>query len=637
MSTPLLDQIQSPDDLRKLSLDQLEPLAKECREALIDIMSKTSGHFASSLGVVELTIALHYIYNTPDDQIVWDVGHQAYIHKMLTGRRHLFPTLRKYNGLSGFPKRDESPYDTFGVGHASTSISAGYGMVCAIEALNEDRNVISVIGDGALTGGLAFEGLNNAGAGKRNFVVILNDNDMSIDDNVGALNRYFTQIMTSTTYNQVKQDVWQWANKRKSIGKAIQKIGHKIEEGLIGSITPGAIFEQLGFSYIGPVDGHDLPALVEVLSKVKEMPGPMLVHLITKKGKGYKFAESDALKYHAVSVPFDPEVGMEKPVPKDSIPYTKVFADAVADMTALDSKLATVTPAMISGSGLKAFSQSNPENVYDVGIAEGHAVTFAAGIATQGVKVIATIYSTFLQRAYDNIIHDVAIQNLHVFFAIDRAGVVGADGPTHHGCYDISYLRLIPNMTIMVPRDGREMRDMMYTGVFHFDAPISMRYPRDSIKITDSLNGFERIEIGKSVTIKEGEHVAILALGTMIQEVEKTIPLLNADGIDPALINPRFVKPLDTEMLDDIAARYSVIITMEEGSVPGGFGSAVSEYYMDRGKHADIRILRIGIPDRFIPHGSRADLFKDMELDYESLHRRILAFVNDHSPVHASR
>lgn len=626
-----LDQINSPADLKKIDKSDLVEVAKECREFLVETMSKTSGHFASSLGVVELTVALHYVYNTPEDQIVWDVGHQAYIHKILTGRKDDFKTLRKYKGLSGFPKRDESNYDTFGVGHASTSISAGYGMACAMEHLGKDSQVVSVIGDGALTGGLAFEGLNNAGAAKKNFVVVLNDNDMSIDNNVGGLNKYFTQIMSSRSYNKLKDEVWDWANRHKSIGKAIQAIGHKVEEGIVGTFTPGAIFEQFGFTYIGPVDGHDLPTLINLFEKVKKMHGPILVHLITKKGKGYEFAEADALKYHAVSVPFDPEVGMEKPA-SEKVPYTKIFADAVEKFVEKDKSVVAITPAMISGSGLKNFSKKYPEQLYDVGIAEGHAVTFAAGLATQNVKVISAIYSTFLQRAYDNVIHDVAIQNLHVLFCIDRAGVVGPDGPTHHGCYDISYLRCVPNMTIMVPGHAQDMWDMMYTGLYHFNGPISLRYPRDSVTLSKPLTEFNQLEIGKAEKLRDGESVAILAIGSMVEEIEKAIPELEKRGIHPAVYNMRFVKPLDEELLRELAANFQFVVTLEEGSEVGGFGSACVEFLMDENLHGNVQLKRIGIPDRYVTHGTRPELFKDMGIDAASLVERIEAFVTLNVP-----
>jgi 1-deoxy-D-xylulose-5-phosphate synthase len=627
-----LDQIQSPSDLKKINKSDLVEVAKECREFLLETMSKTSGHFASSMGVVELTVALHYIYNTPEDQIVWDVGHQAYIHKLLTGRRDDFKTLRKYKGLSGFPKRDESEYDTFGVGHASTSISAGYGMACAMEHLGKSNHVISVIGDGALTGGLAFEGLNNAGATKKNFVVVLNDNDMSIDDNVGGLNKYFNQVMTSRSYNKLKDEVWDWANRHKTIGKAIKTIGHKVEEGIVGTLTPGAIFEQFGFTYIGPVDGHDLPTLVNLFEKVKKMHGPILVHLITKKGKGYEFAEADALKYHAVSAPFDPEVGMEKPATKEKVPYTKIFADAVEKFVEKDKSVVAITPAMISGSGLKSFSKKYPKQLYDVGIAEGHAVTFAAGLATQGLKVISAIYSTFLQRAYDNVIHDVAIQNLNVLFCIDRAGVVGPDGPTHHGCYDISYLRCIPNMTIMVPAHAQDVWDMMYTGLYHHEGPISLRYPRDSVTLTEPLSKFNKLELGKAEALRDGETLAILAIGSMVEEIEKALPELEKRGLNPAIYNMRFVKPLDEELLRSLAEKFQYVITLEEGSEIGGFGSACVEYFAEHNLLNNLHVKRIGIPDRYVPHGTRPELFVDMGLDAASLVERIEAFVNSNVP-----
>ncbi|MCB0278263.1 MAG: 1-deoxy-D-xylulose-5-phosphate synthase [Calditrichaeota bacterium] len=614
-----LSKVNYPSDIRSLSIDELCALANECRDFLVDRMSKTSGHFASSLGVVELTVALHYLYNTPDDLIVWDVGHQAYIHKLLTGRKERFHTLRLYKGMSGFPKRSESEYDTFGVGHASTSISAAYGMVCANHHLGKTNKVVAVIGDGALTGGLAFEGLNNAGADDKDFMVILNDNDMSIDDNVGALNKYLTDITTSKSYNRLKDEVWQWANKHKGIGQHIKKLGHKIEEGVISTITPGAFFEQMGFSYIGPVDGHDLPRLVKILGKAKELPGPVLVHMITKKGKGYAFAESDALKYHAVAAPFTPKEGYDKPVSKKTA-YTQIFASALEQLMDKDEKIIPVTPAMISGSGLKAISKKYPERLYDVGIAEGHSITFAAGLATQkGILPVAAIYSSFLQRAYDNLIHDVALQDLHVVFALDRGGVVGADGATHHGCFDISYLRCVPNMTIMVPGHPQDVNDMLYTALYHLDTPVSIRYPRDSVELKGKLDHFNQLEIGKAELIQEGHDVAILAIGTMLDESLKALPLLSDKSIHPAIYNMRFVKPLDHELLDQLLKEFKYIVTVEEGSLAGGFGSAVLEYLSETDSLHDLKIRRIGIPDKFVDHGSRTELFEEMKIDFKSI------------------
>jgi len=621
----IFDKINDPKDLKTLSVDELKTLAEECRHYLVEMMSKQSGHFASSLGVVELSIALHYVFDTPYDQIVWDVGHQAYIHKLLTGRKERFHTLRKYKGISGFPKRSESIYDTFGVGHASTSISAGYGMVCAQKHINESKKAIAVIGDGSMTGGLAFEGLNNAGASQDDYIVIMNDNDHSIDENVGALNKYLTKIITSKSYSKIKDEVWHWADRHISIGELIKKFGHKIEEGVISAITPGAIFEQLGFSYYGPVDGHNMDEVVRVLNAVKDNHGPQFVHMITRKGKGYKYAEDDALKYHAISAPFDPEIGVEKKDAGNKTPFTQVFADAVEEIVEKDKTVVAVTPAMISGSGLKNFSKKFPEQLYDVGIAEGHAVTFAAGLATQGVKPIAAIYSTFLQRGYDNIIHDVAIQNLPVLFTIDRAGVVGADGATHHGCYDISYMRCIPNMTVMVPGHATDFRNMIYTGLYHIDGPSSVRYPRDGEVLVNPLKGseFTPLEVGKAETLIHGEDIAFLAVGTMVQESEKAIEILRKEGLNPSLYNMRFVKPIDEELLQLVARKYKYVLTLEEGSLQGGFGSAVVEYLMENDLATAIKIRRIGIPDRFVDHGTRPELFKDMGIDAGSIVEKV--------------
>ena len=628
-----LDKINSPSDFRDFSVDQLVELAAECRDFLIDRMSKTSGHFASSLGVVELTVALHYIYNTPDDLIVWDVGHQAYIHKLLTGRKDLFHTLRQYNGMSGFPKIAESQYDTFGVGHASTSISAAFGMACAKYHLNEeDKRVVAVIGDGSMSGGLAFEGLNNAGDDIKDFTIILNDNDMSIDDAVGALNRFLTDFRTSKSYNRLKDDVWDWANKHGGIGNKLKKLGHIIEEGVVSTVTPGAIFEQFGFDYIGPVDGHDLPRLIKILRKAKEFHGPVLIHLITKKGKGYEFAEADALKYHAIAAKFDPHKGYEKPKSK-MLTYTQVFGDALEELMEKDEQVITVTPAMISGSGLKKIEKKFPKRLYDVGIAEGHSVTFSAGIATQKIKPVTAIYSSFLQRAYDNLIHDVTLQNLHVVFAIDRAGVVGADGPTHHGCFDISYLRCVPNIIISAPGTAQDLRDLLYTALYHNKQAFAIRYPRDGEMIDQKLVEFNQLEIGKSKKVRDGEDIAILAFGTMLKNSLAAAEQLETENIKASVYNMLFAKPIDEEVILELAKTHKYIITIEEGSVIGGFGSAVLEFMSEKHLLSQSNILRLGIPDRFIEHGNREELFKDMELDCDSLTEKIKQFIFENQEV----
>jgi 1-deoxy-D-xylulose-5-phosphate synthase len=633
MAYSYLDKVNIPADFKNFSIDELELLSNDCRQFLIDTMSKTSGHFASSLGVVELSVALHFVFDTPDDKIVWDVGHQAYIHKILTGRKELFTTLRKYKGLSGFPKRSESEYDTFGVGHASTSISAAYGMRCGLEKKDKKNHVIAIIGDGSLTGGLAFEGMNNAGAGRRNLIVILNDNDMSIDSNVGAFNekvsKAITKFVTSKFYNDIKSGIWDWAEKQKRIGKLVQKIGHKIEEGMITTITPGAIFEQLGFDYVGPIDGHDLPFLIETLQNVKQMHGPILIHLITKKGKGYSFAEMDALKYHAVSTPFDPDLGMEKKSDSDKIQFMNIFGDAICELAEKDKQLVVITPAMISGSGLKKFEEKFPEQLYDVGIAEGHAVTFSAGMATQNIPVICSIYSTFIQRAYDNLIHDVAIQNLHVVFVIDRAGVVGPDGATHHGCFDISFLRCIPQLKIMAPSNADDLRNMLYTALYHESGPIAIRYPRDGVKVENPYNDFEKIEFGKAKLLKSGKKVAVLILGPIANNYLILSSFLEKNNIHASFYDMRYVKPIDEKTLLEVAQNNDFLITVEEGSIQGGFGSAVLEFLADSNLMKKIKLKRIGIPDRFIDHGSRDDLFKDMELDSESIAEAIVSFISN--------
>jgi 1-deoxy-D-xylulose-5-phosphate synthase len=628
-----LDKIKSPSDFKEFSIEELVELASECREFLIDRMSKTSGHFSSSLGVVELTVALHYIYNTPEDLIVWDVGHQAYIHKLLTGRKDLFHTLRQYNGMSGFPKISESEYDTFGVGHASTSISAAFGMACANYHLgNKDKRVVAVIGDGSMSGGLAFEGLNNAGDDIKDFTIILNDNDMSIDDAVGALNRFLTDFRTSKSYNRLKDDVWDWANRHGGLGNKLKKLGHIIEEGVVSTVTPGAIFEQFGFDYIGPVDGHDLPRLLKILKKAKEFHGPVLIHLITKKGKGYEFAEADALKYHAIAAKFDPHKGYEKPKSK-VLSYTQIFGDALEELMEKDNEIIAVTPAMISGSGLKKIEKKFPERLYDVGIAEGHSVTFSAGLATQKVKPVTAIYSSFLQRAYDNLIHDVTLQNLHVVFAIDRAGVVGADGPTHHGCFDISYLRCVPNIIISAPGTAEDLRNLLYTALYHNEKAFTIRYPRDGENIHNKLEGFKQLEIGKGKKVKDGEEVAILAFGTVLKNSLEVAKTLQTENIKPAVYNMLFAKPIDETLITELSKTFKYIVTIEEGSVPGGFGSAVLEFMNDQNLLNDCKLLRIGIPDRFVEHGNRDELFKDMGLDHDSLMERIKHFIFENQEV----
>lgn len=624
----LFDKINYPSDIRKLSKEKLPQLADEVRQFLIDYKSRESatGHFGAGLGVVELTIAIHYVFNTPKDRLVWDVGHQAYPHKILTGRKNEFHTNRKYKGLAGFPKIAESEYDTFGVGHASTSISAALGYACAGTIQDNDFHSIAVLGDGAMTGGIAFEGLNNAGARqKEKLIVILNDNKMSISPNVGALNNYLTDVMVSTPYRRLKDGIWDVAGTIKPIGEQLQKLVGRIEEGLKGLVSPGSLFEKLGFNYIGPIDGHDVIHLVEVLEHLKKMQGPILLHTLTVKGKGFKFAEDDAVKWHAAG-DFDPKTG--KPIPKAkkgvSFPkYQDVFGEAVTELAEKNEKIVAITAAMLEGTGLKPFAAKFPDRFFDVGIAEQHAVTFSGGLGLQGLTPVCAIYSTFLQRAYDQLIHDIALQKIPVVFAMDRSGLVGEDGPTHHGSFDLSYLRLIPNFVIMAPKDQDELRGMLKFATEYKEGPTALRYPRGAALGMPKAGEFSKIELGKSETLQEGSDVAILAIGSTVAWSLKASELLeNESGISCEVVNLRFVKPLDSEMLLKIAKKFDKIITVEENSIQGGVGSAILEFFMDN-KIQDVEVERLGIPDRFIDHGSPKELQQEIGLTPKQIAEKV--------------
>ena len=624
---PLLSKIDSPEDLKKLNIDELHQLAKEAREFIISVVSNSGGHLAPSLGVVELTLALHYIYNSPVDKIVWDVGHQAYIHKIITGRRDTFHTNRQFNGVSGFPRRVENQHDMFGVGHASTSISAGYGMVCARDVTGLDYEVVSIIGDGALTGGLAYEALNNAGAYKRNFTVVLNDNEMSISPNVGAIRTYLTKVMTHPSYNKLRDDIWDLTGKLgEGFSHKVRKVAKTIEEGVKASFTPGILFEELGFRYFGPIDGHDLPLLIKIFTEIKKIKGPKIIHLITKKGKGYRYAEENATVWHGVGV-FDKRAGkMEN---KSAAPaYTKIFGQTLLHLAEKDKSFVAITAAMSSGTGLEEFSQNFPDRFYDVGIAEAHGVCFAAALSTEKVKPVVAIYSTFLQRAFDQLIHDVGIQNLPVFFCLDRGGLVGADGATHHGVFDISYLRLIPNFVIMAPKDEQEMVDMLYTGINYSDGPIAMRYPRGAGPGNSyDVSAGELLPIGKAEILRKGEKIAIIAYGNMVRFAEKTIPLFEQKGISPTVVNLRFVKPLDEELLRDIFDEHSVVVSLEENAATGGAGSAILEFTnkekLLRNTHFEI----MGLPDTFIEQGTQKELMEMVGLLPEHIYKRSMELV----------
>lgn len=619
----ILPKINSPDDLKHLSIRELEILASEIREFIIDTISKVGGHLGASLGVVELTLAVHYVFDTPKDKIIWDTGHQGYVHKIITGRRDVFHTIRQFKGISGFLKRSESIYDVFGAGHASTSISAALGIATARDFDKANYKVIAIIGDGAMTAGLAYEAMNNAGMMKKNLIVILNDNNMSISPNVWAVSKYFTDLIASAQYNKLKSFIWDLTGQLDGIGDRIRKIAAKIEGGVKAVITPGMLFEALGFRYFGPVNGHNIAKLVKILNEIKNLNGPILLHVITQKGKGYKPAEEDEQKYHGVT-PFDKITGKmyksDKPEPPS---YTKIFGQTVVELAKMNSKIVGITAAMPEGTGLNILAKEIPERFFDVGIAEQHAVTFAAGLATEGYIPICAIYSTFLQRAFDQIVHDVALQHLHVIFAIDRAGLVGADGPTHHGAFDLSYLRLIPGIVIMAPKDESELRDMLYTATIYNKGPVAIRYPRGSGVGVPIKNNFDLIEIGKAEVLKEGNDIAILAIGNMVYPSLKSAEILKRYGIDAMVVNMRFVKPLDEELLDIIFDKFDKVVTVEENTIRGGFGSAVLEYAASKGI-TNVKFLIHGIPDEFIEHGTQKELWHMLKLDPEGIAEKIL-------------
>ncbi|MBK8710850.1 MAG: 1-deoxy-D-xylulose-5-phosphate synthase [Niastella sp.] len=628
---PLLAQINNPDDLKKLGKDQLVAVSNELRQYIIDVVSIHGGHFGASLGVVELTVALHYVFNTPYDQLVWDVGHQAYGHKILTGRRDNFVTNRKYGGLSGFPKRSESNYDTFGVGHSSTSISAALGMAMASHYKGEnDKQHIAVIGDGSLTAGLAFEAMNHAGIENSNLIIILNDNCMSIDPNVGALKEYLTDITTSQTYNDMRDNVWKALGKL-PIGKNFSReMASKLEASIKGVVSKSSnLFEALKLRYFGPIDGHNVVKLAETLADLKKIPGPKLLHIKTVKGKGYELAEKDQTKWHAPGL-FDKITGeikkkvYELPQPPK---YQDVFGHTIIELAEKNKKIMGITPAMPSGSSLKFMMDKMPDRAFDVGICEQHAVTLSAGLATQGMKVFCNVYSSFMQRAYDMVIHDVAIQKLPVVFCLDRAGLVGEDGPTHHGCYDIAYMRCIPNLVVSAPMNEKELRNLMYTAQLESTKlPMVIRYPRGEGVMPEWRTPFEEIQIGKGRKIKDGEEIAILSFGHPGNFAASAIRTVKADGINPAHYDMRFAKPLDEELLHEVFGKFKKIITVEDGTIVGGLGSAVLEFMNAHGYKADVKIM--GIPDRLVEHGTPKELYKEIGLDAESIAAEIRSAVS---------
>jgi 1-deoxy-D-xylulose-5-phosphate synthase len=614
---PLLFTINSPEDMRKLSVNELKTLSREVRDYMVDVISKVGGHFGAGLGTVELAVVLHYVFNTPEDKIVWDVGHQAYPHKILTGRRDRLHTIRQLNGLSGFLKRSESEYDVFGAGHASTALSAALGIATARDYDERKYRVVAVVGDGAMTGGMAYEAMNNAGLLKKNIIVVLNDNRMSIAPNVWAISNYFNEIIASKPFNRIKTNVWELTGKLDTLGDRIRKVASRLEGGIKSIITPGMLFEALGFRYFGPFNGHNIPQMVKIFTEVKELSGPILIHTITQKGKGYSPAEQDGQNLHGVT-PFDKITGVA--VKKKGAPpaYTTIFGNTLVEIAQQNPKVVGITAAMPDGTGLNIMQKEIPERFYDVGIAEQHAVTFAAGMATEGYTPVAAIYSTFLQRAFDQIIHDVAIQNLPVVFVLDRAGLVGADGPTHHGAFDLSYLRLIPGMVIMAPKDEAELRDMLYTATEYRKGPIALRYPRGNAIGVPVKESFEKIGIGTAEIVRRGEDVAILAVGNMVMHSLKAADLLQQNGILAEVINARFVKPLDEELLRDLARRFTHIVTVEDNSIVGGFGSAVAEFFAQNGlRKVNLRIH--GIPDTFIEHGKPNELHEMIGIDPEGI------------------
>lgn len=615
----LLDSINSPAQLRNLELKQLPEFAKELRNFLIESVSKTGGHLSSNLGTVELTIALHYVFNTPHDQLVWDVGHQTYAHKVLTGRRSGMQKLRMQGGIAGFPRRNESEYDAFGTAHSSTSISAALGMAVATQLENKDRRAIAIIGDGAMSAGMAFEALNNAGVMDANLLVILNDNDMSISKPVGALNNYLAKLMSGRFYATARRA----GEKMLGVVPPMLELAKRAEEHMKGMVTPeGTLFEEFGFNYIGPIDGHDVKVLVATLKNIKNLEGPQFLHVVTRKGAGYQVAEEDPILYHGVGK-FDPEKGIvSKPVIKtvNKPAYTQVFGDWLCDMAARDARLIGITPAMREGSGLVKFSKEYPDRYFDVGIAEQHAVTFAAGAACNGLKPVVAIYSTFLQRAYDQLIHDVDIQNLPVLFAIDRAGLVGADGPTHAGSFDLSYLRCIPNMTVMAPSDENECRQMLYTA-FKMDTPTAVRYPRGTGPGAEIQTEMIELPVGRGVVRRDGQKIAFLAFGSML-----TPCLVAAEELNATVADMRFIKPLDDALIAALAKRHDLLVTVEENTIMGGAGSAVMES-LSRQKIC-VKTMQLGLPDAYVEHGDHAQMLADCGLDKTGIIESVQAYLS---------
>ncbi len=621
----LLETIQNPDDLKKLSPEQLPELAEEIRTFLLSTVSETGGHLGSNLGAVELSLALHYCFTTPQDKIVWDVGHQAYTHKLLTGRRDRFATQRQYKGISGFPKRCESEHDAFGVGHASTSISAALGMAVADNLDQKKNNVIAVIGDGSLTGGIAFEGLNQAGHLKKNLIVVLNDNEMSISKNVGAFSAFVSRKMTTRHFRELKKEMKELLTSIPAFGKDILKFARRAENSLKGFLTPGALFEALGFDYIGPIDGHDLPGLIEVFNNAREFDGPLLLHVMTTKGKGYRPAEETPDKFHGVGA-FDLSTG-KAPAKSSTVSYTEVFGRTLVDLAKEDPKIVAITAAMPDGTGLNFFSDALPDRFFDVGIAEQHGICFAAGLAADGFKPVAAIYSSFMQRAYDQVFHDVCLQNLPVVIAMDRGGLVGDDGPTHHGVFDLSFMRHLPGLTFMAPKDENELRHMLKTAL-ELKAPVALRYPRGAGYGVPLDKKMECLPIGKGELLREGSDLTIIAIGSTVMPAVKAAEQLAEQGISAGVVNARFIKPLDADLILGQAKATGRIVTVEENVLQGGFGSAVLELLQDTNM-AQVKVKRLGIPDQYIEQGTQAQLRKDVGIDAEGIAAAVDAFLKN--------
>ena len=627
-----LENIEYPEDLRRLKAEQLPAVCAELRDFIIREAASNPGHLGASLGVVDLTVALHYCYNTPYDQLVWDVGHQAYSHKILTGRRKLFSTNRLYNGISGFPRRIESEYDSFGVGHSSTSISAALGLAVSADLKGEtDRKVIAVIGDGSMTGGMAFEGLNNAGASKADILVILNDNNMSIDPNVGGISRYLVQMQASHTYNTLKSRIWKVLGKFNKVGPTARKVLQKHQQAIKSVVfRESNLFESFGFRYFGPVDGHNVVALADLFNHLKDIPGPKILHVITKKGKGFSPAEKDATKWHAAPGKFNIETGEVYATTSDtpeSPKYQFVFGKTMVELAYKNDKIVGITPAMPSGCSLNMMMCEFPSRTVDVGIAEPHAVTFAAGMAAGGLVPFVNIYSSFMQRSYDQIIHDVALQKLNVVFCLDRAGLVGADGATHHGVFDLAFMRNIPNMTVSAPMDQLELRNLMFTAQLPNKGPFAIRYPRGNGPVIDWKQDFQEIPIGKGRKISDGDQLAVLSIGHAGNFVVEAGKLLEKEGITFAHYDMRFVTPIDIEILEMVASKFDTIVTVEDGVIEGGFGSAVLEYFAESGRKLIIK--RLGVPNHFIEHGTQKELYRECGFDAQGIYEAVKEFKHD--------